>query len=263
MERLYADTYDLCKKDACHMKKCMDCGKVVSGWYAKRCRQCAQIERWKDPEAHKAVSKWAIENWKDPEYREATSKRLKERWKDDEYRTKMESMSQAMWDNDPNRKKEASERTKIWNSEQWADPIHRQVVSAHAKEQIAKQRSDPDDALWYGYAKRLRNEASAIELKFKECLDMANVSYVHQYKPVGYTIFYDFYLPDYHALIEIDSEFWHHSEWAKTHSRDAERDADKDKWACDNGYALVRIHENELCPTIIENWLLPRLSEHT
>jgi very-short-patch-repair endonuclease len=81
---------------------------------------------------------------------------------------------------------------------------------------------------------------------------------IQQYRPYAYSRFYDFYLPDYNALVEIDGEFWHHSELAINRGYDI-IDAEKDQWAYDHGFIMVRIPEDELYPTIIEDWLIPEL----
>lgn len=52
------------------------------------------------------------------------------------------------------------------------------------------------------------NHQSSLEEKFaKEFLDVLRVRYQHQYRLGPYV--YDFYLPEYNTLVEINGTYWH------------------------------------------------------
>ena len=86
---------------------------------------------------------------------------------------------------------------------------------------------------------------SSLELKMAAGLGIMGIEYVPQYRLAGDSHNYDFYVPVTNLLIEVDGEFWHHSEWAREHGA-VERDRKKDALAAERGYSLLRIRERDI-----------------
>lgn len=97
------------------------------------------------------------------------------------------------------------------------------------------------------------------ELEVKKILEDNNINYEHQ-KYVGNKLF-DFYLPDYNLLIEVDGVFYHgkgiKDEDLKYDIQKGIRinDKFKDKLAKDRGFKLLRIWQDEtnILDVIIKN----------
>lgn len=94
--------------------------------------------------------------------------------------------------------------------------------------------------------KNIRSNTS-IEKKFMEFLNKNNIDYIHQY-PIHATSgswLYDFYLPTFNLLVELDGEFWHSTLIA------INRDKIKNKIAKEHNKILARISSNHLDFNII------------
>lgn len=86
-----------------------------------------------------------------------------------------------------------------------------------------------------------------------EFLEKNNISYIYQFEAKDIGRFYDFYLPDYRILIEIDGDYYH-SNPDKYKEEDLNRmqkhnkkvDEYKNKWALMRGIPLIRIWENDI-----------------
>lgn len=210
----------------------------------------ACAEKLQDPEYRKYksdVSKATIaKQWADPEFKRAESERLKKMWEDPDYRVKMAAVSKKLWDNPANRKRMSDKGKKEMD-----DPIHKQYMTNC----VRKEWADPNSKLHKHLGHLL---PSSLENKFKVLLVEADIVFTQQYNPIGYTKVYDFFLPAYNTLIEIDGTFWHKSEWAIKHGRPA-CDVAKDNWALDHGYTIVRIPEVDLKSNIVTEWLIPEV----
>nr|DAO15252.1 MAG TPA: Protein of unknown function (DUF559) [Caudoviricetes sp.] len=90
------------------------------------------------------------------------------------------------------------------------------------------------------YGDNLLPTISKINIEFSEKLNIYNIKYEFEYNMFGY--FYDFYLPDYNILIEINPAFTHNSNKnfiCKPVSK--EYHYNKTKIANDNGYKCICI----------------------
>jgi very-short-patch-repair endonuclease len=93
---------------------------------------------------------------------------------------------------------------------------------------------------------------SKLEKKFaKEFLEKLGIKYEEQFEAKDIKRFYDFYLPDYHVIIEIDGDFYHgygkvHEEKNPMQKRNARVDEIKNEWAALHGYPLIRIWEHDI-----------------
>jgi G:T-mismatch repair DNA endonuclease (very short patch repair protein) len=97
-----------------------------------------------------------------------------------------------------------------------------------------------------------QNHSSKLEEKFKIILDVLDIKYKHIFYAKPIKAFYDFYLPEYNILIEVDGDFWHcnptkfpQAEYI-TQKRNILRDQEKNQWAKDNGYKLLRFWEDDI-----------------
>lgn len=108
---------------------------------------------------------------------------------------------------------------------------------------------------------------SKLEKKFaKEFLDKLGVKYEEQFEAKDIKRFYDFFLPDYRVLIEIDGDFYHgygklHEEKNPMQKKNARVDEIKNDWAAMHGIPLIRIWEHEIneTPEKVLNMLRDRL----
>ena len=90
--------------------------------------------------------------------------------------------------------------------------------------------------------------------KFKnEILIPLNINFDHFFKPKTQKFFYDFYLPDYEIIIEVDGDFFHSNPKFypdgpiyKTQIKNNLNDQQKNQWAKDNGFKLLRFWENDI-----------------
>lgn len=97
---------------------------------------------------------------------------------------------------------------------------------------------------YYGKSKKKIIKTSKVERNFGRVLRKYGIKYKTQYQLS--TKFYDYYLPDYNLLIEIDGNYWHGNDkyYKKLNSiqRKAKfNDKQKNYLAKINGYKLLRI----------------------
>ena len=106
---------------------------------------------------------------------------------------------------------------------------------------------------WRTYSDEMRVKVfQALEKKFaKDFLDKLGVKYEEQFYAESIKRYYDFYLPDYQVIIEIDGDFYHgygkvHEEKNPMQKRNARVDEIKNEWAALHGYPLIRIWEHDI-----------------
>lgn len=123
-----------------------------------------------------------------------------------------------------------------------AQPVRNKSVSERnkPKKKISAKRKHPK----YGTSK--------LEEKFaKEFLDKLGVKYERQFEAKEIKRFYDFYLPDYNVLIEIDGDYYHgkglqFEEKSPMQKHNAMVDRIKDNWALWHHIPLFRIWEGDI-----------------
>lgn len=94
---------------------------------------------------------------------------------------------------------------------------------------------------------------SNLEKVFKEkFLNPLRIKYTHELRIPSINKVYDFYIPEYNVLIEVDGDFWHcHptrfpiAEY-ETQKTNLKNDYLKNQWAKDNGYKLLRFWEYDI-----------------
>jgi G:T-mismatch repair DNA endonuclease (very short patch repair protein) len=95
------------------------------------------------------------------------------------------------------------------SKEHWQDIEYRTKVIERATIGIRESYAS-------GKRKFVINKDTIPELKVEECLQRLNIQYTKQY-PLYYSYpyttrrvkFYDFYLPDYKKIIEVQGDYWH------------------------------------------------------
>jgi len=97
-----------------------------------------------------------------------------------------------------------------------------------------------------------QTHSSKLEEKFKFILDILDIKYQHLFYIKPIKAFYDFYIPEYNLLIEIDGDFWHcnPTKFPKaeyiSQQKNILRDQIKNEWAQENGYKLLRFWEDDI-----------------
>lgn len=108
---------------------------------------------------------------------------------------------------------------------------------------------------------------SKLEKKFaKEFLEKLGIRYEEQFEAKDIKRFYDFFLPDYRTLIEVDGSWFHsygliYEEMNPMQKKNARVDEIKNEWAALHGYPLIRIWEHDINekPEKVLNMLRERL----
>lgn len=109
---------------------------------------------------------------------------------------------------------------------------------------------------------------SKLEQKFaKEFLKKLNIKYEEQFEAKSIKRFYDFYLPEYQVIIEIDGDYYHaygkiHEEMSPMQKKNKRVDKIKDEWALSHGIPIIRIWEHDINdnPQKVMDMLRDRLS---
>ena len=97
-----------------------------------------------------------------------------------------------------------------------------------------------------------RYGSSKLENHFaKEFLDKLGVKYERQYYAESIKRYYDFYLPDWNLLIEVDGDYYHskglvYEDMSPMQKRNNRVDKLKNEWAVLNGYNLIRVWESDI-----------------
>jgi very-short-patch-repair endonuclease len=98
-----------------------------------------------------------------------------------------------------------------------------------------------------------QNHTSKLEKTFANILDLLDIEHQQFFYAKEIKAFYDFYLPKYNIIIEVDGDFWHCNPDSKhnipkyeTQKRNLIKDSIKSQWAIDNGYTLLRFWENDI-----------------
>jgi len=100
--------------------------------------------------------------------------------------------------------------------------------------------------------KRSYNQ-SKLETLFEILLDNLDLIYIRSYYAKEIKAFYDFYLPKFNIIIEVDGDFWHSNPMkykdgpiSKCQIKNYDRDKVKNQWAKDNGYKMLRFWEYDI-----------------
>jgi very-short-patch-repair endonuclease len=100
--------------------------------------------------------------------------------------------------------------------------------------------------------KKDRNHTSKLEKTFSNILDLLDIKYDKFFYAKEIKAFYDFYIPEFNTIIEVDGDFWHCNPLKypipqyETQKKNLIRDKEKEKWLIDNGYKLLRFWEDDI-----------------
>lgn len=119
--------------------------------------------------------------------------------------------------------------------------------------QSEKTRKKMSETAIQNIIKTDRNHTSGLEKTFANILDLLNIKYTQFLYAKDIKAFYDFYLPDFNTIIEVDGDFWHCNPDTRhkdpkysTQKTNLERDKIKNDWALNNGYKIIRFWENDI-----------------
>lgn len=87
------------------------------------------------------------------------------------------------------------------------------------------------------------------ERDFEQWLRENNIEFESQYRRVGNKHPYDYFLPQYNLLVEIDGHYWHSKPAQKIKDRKHNRDAKR------KGYNIVRINTQKLKKKTYDHFL--------
>lgn len=97
-----------------------------------------------------------------------------------------------------------------------------------------------------------QNHTSKLEKTFANILDLLDIKYKTFFYAKDIKAFYDFYIPEYNTIIEVDGDFWHCNPVKfpepqyESQKKNLIRDKFKNEWAINNGYKIIRIWENDI-----------------
>jgi len=154
-------------------------------------------------------------------------KTAKKRWQNPEYREKNRGHTGYKQSKETKKKISKAMKNKKLSKK------HKEKLSKAQKEYFKNNPEELKKFIISG-----QKNPSNIELKVKKQLKKNNISFIHQYRLNNF--FYDFYLPEYNLIIEIDGEYWHN------YPNGTKRDKRKNKCAIRNKYNIVRIWGNKI-----------------
>jgi len=115
-----------------------------------------------------------------------------------------------------------------------------------------KTKEKMSDSAMQRILKKGKVKRSGLEYKFEGILELLEIKYIHSYYIKDIGKIYDFYLPDYNILIEVDGDFYHCNPIkfplpeCETQKHNIENDKIKNEWALNNGYKLLRFWEDDI-----------------
>lgn len=119
--------------------------------------------------------------------------------------------------------------------------------------QSEKTRSKMSETAMKRIVKTDQKHTSKLEKTFANILNLLEIEYQTAYYAKDIKAFYDFYLPKYNLIIEVDGDFWHCNPNSKhnipkyaTQQRNLIKDAIKNEWAINNGYKILRFWEDDI-----------------
>lgn len=139
-------------------------------------------------------------------------------------------------------KERLSDPENHWNyGNQWSEDVKKKISESH------KKRFKVKDII-----ERLNSiQISGIEDKIGSVLKEYNIDFYLRFSiKTKYGLFiYDFYLPEYKTILEMDGDYWHGGPGCDEYHDDVEltraNDRLKEKVAENQGYELVRVWESE------------------
>jgi len=123
------------------------------------------------------------------------------------------------------------------------------VGRKHSKKTKEKMSESAMDRI----LKTQQKHTSKLELEFTKILDNLDIKYTQWFYAKEIKAFYDFYIPTKNIIIEVDGDFYHcnpdiytNGSVCKTQEKNLKRDQQKNQWAQDNGFKLLRFWETDI-----------------
>ena len=254
---------------------CIDCGKELKDYHAKRCMVCSAKERANKLEYKEAISgkncNFYIDGRTSKKYYcidcgniigrrsnrcKSCSAKLKWRMPNSKIKERMKGENHPNWNGgniekycidcgakiscqSVKRCNSCSSKTK-WKDSKFKEKNKGNTGCKHTKETKGKMRLS-NIANWQrGIYDGLLRPPTQPEKKIMCILKELNINYIFQYRPKKYSKIYDFYIPNINLLIEFDGIYWHNLPGAK------EKDIEKTEYANTKGYNLLRFNEDNL-----------------
>lgn len=94
-------------------------------------------------------------------------------------------------------------------------------------------------------------KTNKLEILFSRILDILDITYESQLYAKDIRAFYDFYIPSRNLIIEVDGDYWHCNPKSKyatpkyeSQKKNLIRDKEKNEWAINNGFKIIRFLGN-------------------
>jgi len=244
-------------KDGRTLKKyyCVDCGKELSDYTAKRCNSCNSKLMWQNPKFREKYEGKNNPSYKDgrtlrkyycidcgKELSNYTAKRCKscdtkKQWRNIKYREK-NIESSILTQN----KFEIKEKYRKASEKNWQNPKYRErTIKAMNTFECKEKNSKRCKKQWEdGKMDDAFISPTKPEKEMMKILERLKIDHIFQFRPENFSMVYDFYIPNMNLLIEFDGIYWHSLKEVKL------RDIEKTKYARDDGYNLLRFDETNL-----------------
>jgi very-short-patch-repair endonuclease len=115
-----------------------------------------------------------------------------------------------------------------------------------------KTRNKMSDSAIERIVTKDQNHSSKLETRFLIILDILDIEYKRFFYAKPIKAFYDFFLPKYNIIIEVDGDFWHCNPRNfpepiyESQKNNLNRDKVKDQWVLENNYKLLRFWEHDI-----------------
>jgi very-short-patch-repair endonuclease len=136
------------------------------------------------------------------------------------------------------------------------DHIIKAISKTHTNKNVSKSTRDKMSKISIqNMVKKGKLKRSKLEIGFDIFFKLLSIQYESSYKikSITKTFIYDYYLPEYKCLVEIDGDFWHcnpNTKYALPESKsqiaNVKNDKLKNKWAKQNGFKLLRFWETDI-----------------
>ena len=163
---------------------------------------------------------------------------------------KKATTNQPIKGNSPNTKKRTSSNTKnstgITKQKVFKSQVITPTKDKNIKESVIRRNDTPKERKHPEYG------TSKLETKFaKEFLEKLGIRYETQFKAESIGRYYDFYLNDYHVIIEVDGDHFHsyglvYEQMSPMQKKNKRVDEQKNKWALYHKIPLIRIWEHDI-----------------
>ena len=232
----YNNIYPLCLCGCGTQMKYSSCihdfPKYVRNHLHILCKEKSFEEIWGDPKSEKRIK--------------AISEGRKKKFQSGEFNHLLEKFKQPL-----------SEETKTKISKANKGKIHIVPegfgIGRTHSEETRKKMSETALKKWDdGNIGEKKHYTSKLEKTFANILELMGIEYERFFYVKEIKAFYDFYLPKYNTIIEVDGDFWHCNPDKFpipkyiTQQTNLERDKIKNQWATDNGYNIIRFWENDI-----------------